>query len=123
MSFKLLVLGLFAALAVAATVLVLIKKNKIAEEYASIWISISVLTVLSVLFSQTLVEAYAFLKGEDGGGPEILLFGSLVVVVFFLLFISVKLSGHERAIVRLTQEIGLLRASLENRDKADPKSE
>jgi hypothetical protein len=114
MSYKLFLLGLLSAVTIVTTVIFLIKKQKLSEEYSSIWIVVSGFIFVSTLFSQHILATYAWIKGDEGSGPEILLFFSLVFIVFFLIFVSVKLSKYKRNIVALTQEVGLLKEKLES---------
>ncbi len=108
MTYKLLFLGLIVSFLILGVAIVLIKKNKLSEEYSSIWIILSFVIVLATLFSNQILSLYSKIKGQEGTGPEVLLFFSLIFVVFFLIFLSVKLSTYKKRIVRLTQEVALL---------------
>lgn len=109
MSDKLLVFAILCALLIAAVVLSLIKKNRLAEEYSSSWLLVAFVTLIASVFSNQIVGLYGLLKGEAGSGPEILLFFALLFLLFFLMYVSVKLSDYKKNIVSLSQEVGNLK--------------
>lgn len=109
MSPLLLAIALLSALSIMSVVLMLIKKRALGDEYASIWVLVSLSIFGSTVLAPQLLWLYAWLKGEQGAGQEILLFGALVFVVYFLILVSVKLTQKNRQITKLSQELGLLR--------------
>jgi hypothetical protein len=115
MTTKLVLLAVSCALLIAATAAHLIKRNRLSEEYSTIWIVTSLLVLGATIFSRPILRAYSYFKESAGSGPEILLFFALVFIVFFLMLVSVKLSEYKRSLVRLTQELGLLRHELGRR--------
>jgi len=99
--------------AVIAFIFLLIKRGRLAEEYSLIWISVGIFVFLGTLFAQKILALYTFLKGDDSG-PKAALFFAVVFVVFFLIFVSVKLSDYKKAITKLTMETAMLRQRIES---------
>jgi hypothetical protein len=97
----------------------LIKQEKLSEEYSSIWIAVSLLIVVATLFLNTFLDLYSFLKGDNGSGPEIVLFFMVTFLLLFLIFISTKLSLYKKGIHVLSQELGLLRLEIEKIKKEE----
>ncbi len=118
-SYKLFLLALFAAFVVLYVVIRLIKQEKLSEEYSSIWIAVSLLIVVAALFLNTFLDLYSFLKGDNGSGPEIVLFFMVTFLLLFLIFISTKLSLYKKGIHVLSQELGLLRLEIEKIKKEE----
>ncbi|MEQ9009451.1 MAG: DUF2304 domain-containing protein [Ekhidna sp.] len=109
MSSTLYLIILATALCIIAVILGLIRYGKLSEEYSLIWLTISFLILISTIFSNQIIDLYSFIKGEAGGGPEILLFGGVVFNVLFLILVSVKLSDLKNRSKTLTQQLALLK--------------
>ena len=112
MSFQLLCIALVSAFLIFFTVIQLIRRQRLSEEYSSMWLLVSALIITSALLSERIIVVYSWFKGDDGSGYEILLFFALVFLVFMLMYMSVKLSDYKKNIVRLSQEIGLLKSKM-----------
>ena len=122
MSNKLLIFAILCSLLISTVVLSLIKKNRLAEEYSSTWLLVAFFALLASIFSKQIVGLYSLLKGEAGSGPEILLFFALLFLLFFLMYVSVKMSDYKKNIVSLSQEVGTLKYEIATlRQKLDRK--
>ncbi|MFN8370472.1 MAG: DUF2304 domain-containing protein [Bacteriovoracaceae bacterium] len=116
MSVKLYFLVCLFVFAVLTTIFYLIKKNKLSEDFSSIWLFVALLLFGSTLFFNQFLAIYSLFKGDSGSGPEILILLCLVFVLFFLILVSVKLSISKKEIVRLSQHIGILELKIREKD-------
>jgi hypothetical protein len=106
--------GIAASLALAAIVLVLVRRRKLREEYTPIWMAVAgALMVLS--FNLDLLRAITRAVGAWTYSSTIFFLGELFLVVICLNF-AVRLSTASTQLKNLGQEIALLRARLDERD-------
>lgn len=110
-----------SACAVITFILWLIKRGRLAEEYSLIWISVSIFVFFGTVLAQHILAVYAFLKGDDSG-PRAALFFAVLFIVFFLIFVSIRLSDYKKAITKLTMETAMLRQQLESRGTKDDRT-
>jgi len=107
MSLILRLIGIFAALLILIFVLLLIRRKKLTDEYATLWLTTSIMFFLGSIFSKEVFLVYQFIKGESGSGLGILLFLAIIMIIFLLIILSSKLSVHQEQIKSLTQNTGL----------------
>ena len=86
------------------------------DEYATLWLITSSLFFIGSIFSKEIFFVYQFIKGASGSGLGILLFLSIIMIIFLLIILSSKLSVHQKQIKKLTQKTGLLDNKLRERD-------
>ena len=106
-------LGFFLA------VLELVRRGRLREEYTPIWTVVALgILVLSVRFD--LVWAITRAVGAWTPSSTLFFFGELFLLVLCLNY-AVRLSGLTARVMRLAQEVSLLRAELDVRSRApDP---
>jgi len=109
-------IGILAAFLILIFVLLLIRRKKLTDEYATLWLVTSILFFLSSIFSKEVFLVYQYLKGTSGSGIGILLFLAIIMIIFLLIILSSKLSVHQEQIKSLTQKTGLLDNKLRERD-------
>ncbi len=101
---------LVLGLGLLALTLNLIRKRRLREEYAVLWVMTSVMILLFVLFSGVLFRVAAWLRLDH----EVLML--LIVFVFLaaiVLHYSVVISKHSEREKGLSQELALLKDDLE----------
>ena len=101
---------LVLGLGLLALTLNLIRKRRLREEYAVLWVMTSVMILLFVLFSNVLFRVAAWLRLDH----EVLML--LIVFVFLaaiVLHYSVVISKHSEHAKGLSQELAPLRDDLE----------
>ncbi len=101
---------LVLGLGLLALTLNLIRKRRLREEYAVLWVMTSVMILLFVLFSNVLFRVAAWLRLDH----EVLML--LIVFVFLaaiVLHYSVVISKHSEHAKGLSQELALLKDDLE----------
>tara|TARA_Y100000741_G_C18035662_1_gene470166 strand:+ start:66 stop:434 length:369 start_codon:yes stop_codon:yes gene_type:complete len=108
MTLALKLIGIFSALLILLCVMVLIRQKKLTDEYATLWLFVSLLFLGGSVFANKIFKFYQFLKGDSGSGLSILLFIAIIMIMFIIIFLSSKLSIHQEQIKNLTQKIGLL---------------
>ena len=119
MSLILRLIGIFAALLILIFVLLLIRRKKLTDEYATLWLTTSIMFFLGSIFSKEVFLVYQYIKGASGSGLGILLFLAIIMIIFLLIILSSKLSVHQEQIKSLTQNTGLLDNKVRNINKAE----
>lgn len=90
-----------------ATIVELIRKNKIMEKYSIIWLFFA-LTVLALSTTPYLIQRIAYAIGIYYA-PAILFLIVLVYIIIYNLHITVVFSKQTKMIVRLNQELAILK--------------
>ena len=98
-------------------VLFLIRRKKLTDEYATLWLITSILFLLGAIFAKEVFSVYQYIKGASGSGLGILLFMLIIMIIFLLIVLSSKLSIHQEQIKNLTQKTGLLDNEFRQSDK------
>lgn len=91
--------------------LVTLKKRRVDFKYAFIWLIINVLIIILSLNTKLLDVAAEFL---DVLYPPALLFaGALIFVLVFIFYITIYVSDLKQRVIRLTQEIAILKSKVD----------
>lgn len=115
MSAKLLILILISDILIVATVIFLIRRSKLSEEYALVWLIVALVSIIGISLSKYILMLYINYKGIHGAGPEILIYLVVYALIFFLMYLSVKLSILKKNVVSLTKAVALLEAKLQEK--------
>jgi hypothetical protein len=112
-------IGIVSALLIMIYVLSLIRRKKLTDEYATLWLITSILFLIGSVFVKEIFLFYKYIKGASGSGLGILLFLSVIIIIFLLIYITSKTSLHQEQIKRLTQKTGILENKIrrENKDE------
>ncbi|MCK9480091.1 MAG: DUF2304 domain-containing protein [Firmicutes bacterium] len=94
---------------------VYLKKRRLDFKYAIIWIITNLIIIVFALNTRVL-DAAAGLIGVEYA-PAMLFAGGLVLVMFFIFHITLYVSDLKQRIVRLTQEIAILKNRVEKEEK------
>ena len=105
------VFALMAAVLLILLILELIRRRKLREEYALVWLAVGAGIVFLVWF-YGLLEGLTRLIGAVAPTTTLFLFAFFFLLVMAMHF-SIKFSKLVGQIKELTQEIGILRAELE----------
>ena len=100
-------IGVGSAILIITFVLVMIRRKNLTDEYATLWLTTSLIFLFGAIFAREIFKFYSLLKGPAGSGLGILLFLAIIMIVFLLIIISSKLSVHQEQIKMLTQKLGL----------------
>jgi len=109
------VVAILAALALLVTVLELVRRHRLTEEYSLIWICCAVVVVVFAIQREWL-DAAARRLGIFYP-PALLLLGLGAFVLLIALAFSVALSRQRRQIEQLAEEIALLEARVRALDR------
>lgn len=108
------VLAIVFCLGLMGFVVEAIRRDRLKERYALLWLSASlVLLVLSL--SRRLVDGLAVALGVRYG-PSLLFLVAFLFLLGIVLHFSLVLSSHRDSIRRLAQTVALLERALEERD-------
>lgn len=111
-------IGVFSALLIVVIVFLMIRKRKLTDEYATLWLVASFIFLLGAIFSKEIFFVYQLIKGATGAGLGILLFLALIFVIFLLIIVTSHISVHQEQIKNITQKIGVLDYEIRNKNKA-----
>ena len=118
---RLTVISVVAALAALLLVFELLRRRKLREKYAAIWVVIAIGTVVVAAFPQ-LLRGLADLLGIQTPS-NLLFFGSLIVLFAVSLQLSREVGLLEEQSRRLAEEVGTLTMRLDAADRAIEKLE
>ena len=93
------------SLAFATTILCLIRKRKLKEQYALLWLLMSVIMMMLSLFPSLLDELAV--RIDIFYAPSLLYLLSVVAILFILLHLTIAVSSLTNRVVVLTQTLGL----------------
>lgn len=88
-----------------------IKQRKIEFGYSILWFSISIF-LFTIAASPMLLEYIATFVGIEYG-PSFLFLGGILFNMLIIFYLTIKLSGMKTKVVRLTQEIGIIKSKLD----------
>ncbi|MFP6665169.1 MAG: DUF2304 domain-containing protein [Deltaproteobacteria bacterium] len=115
------ILGLLLCLALLISVLTLVQRGRLREEYTPIWVAVS-LGMMVVIGSFDILRSLTRLVGAWTPSSTIFFFGLIFLVVLSLNY-AVRLSGMSLQLKLLAQEVALLRQRLHDiGDKPSPPS-
>jgi hypothetical protein len=110
-------LALVVSIGFLIAVLELIRRRKLAEEYAVFWIAVAAVLLAVSVWRELLHAAARELGVHDP--PNVLLIALTAAVVVGLLRVSVILSRQRRQIDRLIEDVAILSAEVESARRRD----
>ena len=113
-------IGVLSALILMGFVILLIRQKKLTDEYATLWLTTSILFFLGSIFSKEIFLFYAHIRGSNDSGLGILLFFTVIMIIFLLIIITSKISTQQEQIKNITQKIGLIDNTIEQSYKWYP---
>jgi CDP-diglyceride synthetase len=101
------IFALFLGIVIFVTILEMVRRKKLEEEYSFLWLIIGLGIVVLVLW-QGLLEWLTHLIGAMTPTTTIFIFG-LVILVLINLHFSVKITKLSRQVKELAQQVSLLK--------------
>ncbi len=109
--FRIQVLAVIGSLLLIAFIVELIRRRRLKEEFAILWLGMGIVFLVISLF-RGLLEKFSLLIGI--GYPPAALFLILIMgLMVILIHFSVAISGLKEANKKLAQEVGLLKKEFE----------
>lgn len=105
MEFDIYFISFLISLAFAGTIILLIRKRKLREQYALLWILLSVLMMILSLFPSLLDDAAGWIN--IAYAPSLLYLLSVVAILFILLHLTMAVSSLTHRVIVLTQTVAL----------------
>ncbi|MEC0370602.1 DUF2304 domain-containing protein [Paenibacillus chibensis] len=105
MNLNIYLLSFCISLGFAGTILYLIRKRKLREQYALLWLVLSAIMMILSLFPSLLNEVAAQI--HIFYAPSLLYLLSVVAMLFILLHLTMAVSSLTSRVVVLTQTLGL----------------
>lgn len=106
------------AIAFAVVVFELVRRRRLSEKYALLWIAIAAAVVVLGVFSGAL-SAFAHLTGI-AYPPSALFMAAIVVLLLLVLQLYTVVSRLKADVTRLLQEVAILRERIGEADDGDP---
>ena len=88
-------------------VILLVRNNKLDEKYSILWLIFSILVIILALCTKVLDKISSFL-GIFYAPALLFLFG-FIFVIFYIIHLSTVVTKQNKSIIRLTQEIAILK--------------
>ena len=111
--------SVFFGVAILAVVVELIRRNRLQERYAALWI---VLAIAFMTYRWWLAPAAMLAQwGEVGDVVTVVLFLGIFMCALLILQLAVKVSDFSTQIKNLTQEVAMLKHELAQREGAAPR--
>lgn len=119
------VIAIFGSIALLICVIELVRRRRMKEEYSVLW-TLTAVTLLAMAIVPDLLSTFTTAIGAVLASST-LFFTGLIFALLMLLHFSVRISGLERSLTALVQELGLmtverddLRRELESPPAAGP---
>lgn len=111
--------SVFFGVAILAVVVELIRRNRLQERYAALWI---VLAIAFMTYRWWLAPAAMLAQwGEIGDVVTVVLFLGIFMCALLILQLAVKVSDFSTQIKNLTQEVAMLKHELAQREGGVPR--
>lgn len=109
MTFHQRIFALVIGIGIFVTIIEMVRRRKLGEEYSFLWLIIGLGIVVLVLW-QDLLEWLTYLIGAIAQTTTIFVFG-FVIVILINLHYSVKITKLSRQVKELAQQIAILKTS------------
>lgn len=106
--------ALIGAIVFLLFILNLVRKNKIDEKYSILWIILSLLILLVSLFPKIVIKC-----AEKIGvfyPPSLLFLVGIIIIGAYIVHITITITKQNKMIVKLTQELAILKNKEEEKD-------
>lgn len=108
-------LAIVFAIIFVIAILLLVRNNKLQENYSILWIIFSIGIVVISIFPQiinSIAEFFGIIYQ-----PSIIYLFCFIVLALYTIHLSIVLTKQNRMIIRLTQEIGILKLNMDKLKK------
>lgn len=109
------IMAIFIAISIFTVIVNLVYRRKLREEYSWLWLLTGALLIVLTLWYDLLVKV-TYLIGSVVPVSTLFFFGIIFLMLLCLQF-SVRLSEHAEHIKKLSQELTLLKAEIEEKHK------
>lgn len=92
-----------------------VRKNRVSLKNILIWIIADVIVIIGVLFLEVLLKLANFIGIETVS--NMMFFGGFVFLIVLCFNLSSEISIQNKKVISLTQEVGILKNKLEERNK------
>jgi hypothetical protein len=106
--------AIVAAALLFVSILVLIYRRRLGENYGAMWFLVGLLTLIAAIWQDSLRLVARALDAVTLTAPLFLL--SILFLTAIAVHFSVKLSEHAQQVKKLAQEVALLRAQAERKE-------
>lgn len=93
----------------------LVRKNKLEEKYSILWLIASIVILVVSLFPGIITTVAN--KFNVYYPPSLMLLFAIIILGAYIIHISVVITKQNKMIVKLTQELGILKEKVKDEDK------
>lgn len=93
----------------------LVRKNKLDEKYSILWLFASFIILIVAIFPN--IITFFARKFNVYYPPTLMLLFSIIVLGAYIIHLSVVITKQNKMIVKLTQELGIFKESIEEEKK------
>lgn len=112
-------LSIIFSIAFLVLIIELVRKNKLSEKYSLLWILFGA-TILILSISPVFIEEISVMLDIKYAPSVLFVFGLLFLIVYTL-WITIAYTKQSKRIIRLAQEIAIIKDTLEKIDSASNK--
>lgn len=98
-------------------VMQLVRKDKLEEKYSMLWIVASIVIFLVSLFPNLITKIAS--KFNVYYPPSLMLLFAIIILGAYIIHISVVITKQNKMIVKLTQELGILKEKIEEKNNKE----
>ncbi len=95
-------------------ILDLVRKNKLDEKYSILWILLGIIVLIVAIFPGIIITVAEWFNVYYP--PTLMLLFAIIILGTYIIHISIAITKQNRMIVRLTQELAILKNKLEKID-------
>lgn len=92
----------------------LVRKNKLDEKYSILWLFASIVILIVAIFPN--IITFVAKKFNVYYPPTLMLLFAIIILGAYIVHISVVITKQNKMIVKLTQELGILKEKLEDKN-------
>jgi len=97
----------------------LVRKNKLDEKYSILWLFASIIILIVAVFPN--IITFLANKFNVYYPPALMLLFSIIILGAYIIHLSVVITKQNKMIVRLTQELGILKEKIEKNKEGSKK--
>ncbi len=95
-------------------ILNLVRKNKLDEKYSILWIILGIIILIVAIFPDIIVKVADLFNVYYP--PTLMLLFALMILGTYIIHISIVLTKQNKMIVKLTQELAIVKEQMEKKD-------
>ena len=92
----------------------LVRRDKLDEKYSILWLLFGIIVFFIAIFPEIIIRIAGWF--DVFYPPALLLLFGIIIVGAYIVHVSVVITKQNKMIIKLTQEVGILKQEIENKD-------